>query len=767
VGDFSQSKTKPVDPATGKTFVCNGVSGVICPDRVDPVAMKIINGYIPTANVPGNIWQGYIPSPFNTDEFLIKIDHQINSAHRFTGSYFETAGTDTVLAGSGNLPWANQQFNWRQHDLNLSDIWVIGPDKINQAWATYTRNFGGRFNVPQTSLTDLGSSFTPQGTPSLPDITVSGYFHLSNAIGGPTAGTNFYSLRDVFSWTKGKHTLEVGGEASLDKDIQQTLLNNYGVFTFNNGTTKNALADFLLGIPSKVTQDAPVTGYTNSWYTALFAQDDYRILPRLTLNLGLRWDVQTPPTDPLNRVDTYIPGQQSTVNPLAPVGQLFYGDPGVQRGVIPVRWHNVSPRFGFAWDLFGDGKTSIRGAAGMFYGSMSGNEWNTMTNLQPFSTRLTFTNISQKTSSTGVPLGATLKDPYNAFVGGDPFPYTGTFTTGGGIFAIDENFQSPYTYQLNFSVQRQVTKNLSVTAAYVGTLGHNLPFDRDVNYPVLDATASSSGSNILARRPNPAFGAVRFLRSDQTASYHGLQITSQMRMTHHLTFNAFYTFSKTLNSVELDNNTTQGMAQNYSNLAEDRGRADTDQRHVFTAALNYEPDYYNGGSAILRHILNGWAISPIIKLRSGTPFTVTNGNVDANLDGNTNDRAQLVGDPFSGSCTLSDGTTVPVHTQNCWFNTSAFAQNKVVTGVATDGNSPRNFIDSPGYRDVDLAISREFRLTERFRLKFRAEGTNAFNMVSWEAPDASVSSGASSTTFGVIRSAKAMRRLQFGLRLTY
>ena len=251
----------------------------------------------------------------------------------------------------------------------------------------------------------------------------SGFFTLTNAIGGPTAGTNFYSVRDVYSWNIGNHSLKLGGELSLNKDIQQTLLNNYGVFTFNNGATKNALADFLIGIPSAITQDAPVTGYTNTWYSALFVQDDFRVNSRLTLNLGMRWDVQTPPTDPQNRVVNYVPGRKSTVNPLAPVGELFYGDAGVERGGIPVNYKHFSPRFGVAWDPFGNGKTSIRGAFGIFYGSISGNEWNTMTNFQPFSTRLTFTNINQKTNAAGVPLGASLSNPYNAFVGGNPFPY--------------------------------------------------------------------------------------------------------------------------------------------------------------------------------------------------------------------------------------------------------------------------------------------------------------------------------------------------------
>jgi len=756
VGNFSASGTKPVDPATGQVFVCNGVSGVICPNRIDPVALKIINSYIPVSNVAGNKWQGNVPSPFNTNEFLTKIDHQLTAAHRLTFSYFETSGTNTVKAGSGNLPWASQQFNWRQHNVNLSDVWVVSPKQINQAWVTYTRNFGGRLNLPATSLSDLGSAFLIQGTPSLPQITVTGFFTLTNSIGGPTAGTNYYSARDVFSWIKGRHSLKLGGELSLNKDIQQTLLNNYGVFTFNNSVTKNALADFMVGIPSAISQDAPVTGYTNSWYTALFAQDDFRVHPRLTLNLGLRWDVQTAPTDPFNRVVNYVPGVKSTVNPIAPVGAQFFGDPGVERGGIPVSYTHFSPRIGFAWDVMGDGKTSVRGAFGIFYGSLSGNEWNTMTNFQPFSTRLSFSNINAKTNSAGVPLGASLSNPYNAFVGGPPFPYKGTFVTGGGLFAVAQDFVWPRTYQFNVSVQRQITRDLTVGAAYVGTESRNLPFAVDNNYPVLTPTATSAGANILSRRPNPAFGAVLVLGSDQVASYHGLQMTWAMRMTHGLTFNGFYTYSKTRDSVQLQNNTTQGGAQNFSKLFEDEGRADTDQHHIFTMSLNYKPDFYSGDNSVLRGIINGWSISPIIKLRSGLPFTVTNGNVDANLDGSTNDRAQLIGDPHIDNPTAER-----------WFNTAAFVQNKVVNGVATDGNAPRNLLDGPGYHNVDLALSRDFHLGERFMLRFRAEGTNIFNFVNLGTPGASVPSGTTSTTFGVITSAGPMRKLQFGLRLTF
>ena len=767
-GDFrTSSGAVPKDPATGTslatatTFSCAGVSGVICANRIDPVAKKIVDTYIPLPNVtiPGKGligWQGNVANPFNTDEFLGKVDHQLTQAHRLTFSYYTTAGITTVFPGTGNVAWATQNFKWRQHNVNMSDVWVINSNVINQAWVTYSRNFGGRLNVPSTSLRDLGSTFFPQGTPSLPQITVSGYFTLTNAIGGPTAGTNLYAFRDVLSWTKGRHSLKLGGELSLNKDIQQTLLNNYGVFTFNNTSTGNGFADFLVGIPSAVTQDAPVTGYTNTWYTALFAQDDFRVNSRLTLNLGLRWDVQTPPTDPQNRVVNYVPGVKSTVNPIAPVGAQFYGDPGVERGGIPVSYGHISPRFGMAWDPFGDSKTSVRAAFGIFYGSISGNEWNTMTNFQPFSTRLTFTNINRREDAvTLAPLGASLSNPYNAFIGGNPFPYNGGFTTGGGLFAVDPNYKWPRTFQTNVSVQREILAGLTVSAAYVGTISHDLPFGRDVNYPVLTATASTG--NVLARRPNPLFGAVTVLGSDQAASYHAGQFTGTYRLGNKVSISGFYTYSKTLSTAELHNNTTQGLAQNYTRLGLEKGRADTDQRHVFAMSMFFQPDFYKGTNKYARSIINGWSISPIVKIRSGRPFTVTNGNVDANLDGQTNDRAQLIGDPHLDN-----------PTPDMWFNIAAFSRNPAVTGISIDGNSPRNFLSGPGYQAVDVGVSRDFRFGERFKVQFRGEGSNIFNHPNYDLPNASApASIATPGNFGRITSAGSMRKLQFGARLTF
>ncbi|MDI1240491.1 MAG: carboxypeptidase regulatory-like domain-containing protein, partial [bacterium] len=606
MGDFSAlaPASRPKDPATGTTLANASFfpGGIIPANRIDPVALRIINDYIPESNFtnangsPG--YQANVPLPVNTDEILVKLDHQLNEAHRLSFTYFTNWGSQTFFPGSGNLSWATQDFKWQQSNVNVSDVWIISPDKVNQLWATYTRSFGGRNNIPETTLEDLGSSFRTQGKGSLPQITVTGFFSLTNAIGGPTAGTNLYSIRDVFSWTKGSHSLKIGGEVSLNKDIQDVLLNNYGVFAFNNTATGNGFADFLLGVPSGLTQDAPVTGYTNTWYTALFLQDDFRVNRNLNLNLGIRWDVQTPPTDSLDRWTNYIPGQQSTVRPDAPVGALFIGDPGVERGAIPVRYTNISPRLGFAYDPFGDGKTSIRASMGLFYGSISGNEWNTMTNFQPASTRLNFTNRNRRGT------GATLVNPYNNYTGGAPFPYNGAFTDGGGFFAVAPDFEFPRTLQMNVSVQRQITRNLTVGAALIRSIARNLPFGGDVNAP-LDYTGGivPSTGNVQARRPNTRFGAVTVLDSDQSADYTGLQITGSMRFNRIFSLNGFYTLSETTSSVQLHNNTTQGLAQNYYALGAEKGAADTDQRHVFSMSFNFRPDFYKGENRFARGMI--------------------------------------------------------------------------------------------------------------------------------------------------------------------
>jgi len=757
-GDFSKSKILPVDPVTKQPFP----NGMIPQYRFDPTANNILNQYIPLANQAQSTYQTQIPSPYGTDEGLIKVDHSFSEGNHLTVSYYQTAGNNTLIPINssgvpvGNLPWSTQQFSWRQQNINASDTIVISPNTVDQVWVTYIRNIGGRLNLPQTSLGDLGSKFQIQGTPSLPQISVSGYFTLGQAIAGPTAGTNNYSLRNTLSTTRGRHSLKIGGEVSLNKDVQQTLLNNYGTFGFTGSVTKNALADFLIGTPATMNQDSPVTALDNSWSFAGFVQDDFRVTPRLTLNLGLRWDIQTPPTDPYNREMTFQTGVQSKVVPSAPLGMLFPGDNGVTRGIVPIQWQKLSPRVGFAWDPIGDGKTSIRAAAGIFYGSVSGNQWNTTSNFQPFAVRQQFNNVQS------------LTNPYGNLPGGvSPFPYSydpanPRFITPANLFGIASDYQWPYTYQLNFSVQRQV-KDISFTAAYVGALAHRLPFAVDVNYPYYNSTATSS--NVNARRPidTGALASILMMQSNMNASYHGFQLTAEKRMGKRLGFKAFYTFSKSLDGAQLQNNTTQGLAQNFNALWEEKGRADFDARHTFVTSFIWNLDYVGQTNRVLHAIADGWSLSGIMTLRSGFPFTVTSGK-DNNVDGNNNDRANLIGDPYLDPHRSRSDVVAQ------WFNTAAFASN----APGTDGNAGRNILDGPGFRNLDLGLFRWFKITERIKLQARGEATNAFNLVSLVLPSTALATTANlnagvltSPLFGQVRNASDMRQVQVGLRLTF
>ena len=743
-GNFSQSKIAPKDPNNNNA----PFPGAIIPStRLDPAAMNILNKYLPVANLPNSFWQGTIPSPYDTDEVLVKIDHSFSDRQRLTGSYYETAGSNAISPG-GNISWSTENFNWRQQNVNLSDTLTINANTVNQFWLGYTRNFGGRLNTPQTSLGDLGSTFNVQGPPALPQITVSGYFTLSQAIAGPVAGTNFYSMRDQVSLTHGRHTLKFGGEISLNKDIQQTLLNNYGVFSFTGTKTGNALADYMAGLPVSMNQDAPITAMDNFWAGALFFQDDFRILPRLTLNLGMRYELQQPPTDPFNRESTFELGVQSQVlkGSQVPTGLLVPGDPGIGRGIVSMKWNHVSPRLGLAWDPSGDGKTSIRAGAGIFYGSVSGNEWNSTSNYNPFAVRQTFPNVG------------TLSNPYSNQPGGvSPFPFTydpnnPRFILPASIYGVAPNFVWPYTYQFNFSVQRQVVKDLTVTAAYVGSFAHRLPFAEDLNYPFYNSTATSS--NVNNRRPiQPGtLSQIYSVQSVMQASYNSLQITAEKRFSHHVSAKGFFTWAKALEDVELDNNTVNGGAQDYRALNLERGRSDNDRRAVASGSIIWKMDYFNRVNPVLRAIVNDWELSAIVSLQSGLPFTVTTGT-DINLDGTSNDRANLIGNPFL------DPNRSRNDVSNAWFNIAAFGKG----ANGTDGTAARNLMTGPGSKNVDMGMFRNLRFTERMVLQVRGEFTNVFNLVNLSNPNGALNAAA----FGTIRSAAAMRQMQLGLRLTF
>lgn len=756
-GDFRNSAKKP-------NVSCSGVQYVLCTSAQDVAAVNLLKAYLPAPNATLNgapSWQGYFTAPYNTDDFLIKLNQRFSDRHQIAVTYFNTSGYTAARGGSSNVPYSRQASLWRQQNAVINDTFTVTPNIVNNVWVSYTRYLTNRINTPTKSLADFGSAFLPVGDRALPNISISGFFTLGDSNAGP-GFTNNYAVRDLVTWTRGNHTLQFGAESVLDKSQKVANLTNFGSFTFNGSVTGNAFADFLEGIPSAAQQDAPAHVSATTLTTSMFAQDDYRANRKLTLNLGLRWDIQTPPVDPLDRESAFVAGQQSTVRPNAPLGLVFPGDKGITRGITPVSYRHLSPRVGFAYDPFGTGRTAVRGGAGIFWGSVSEEAWMASGNTIPYAIRYTFSNVSN-------PNGVRLANPYQNNPGGNPFPYTGgLFPVGGPVQPTSPNTRFPYTYQMNLQVQQQITNSLALTVAYVGSLAREQIFAPDVNYPSFNtnygASAGISGcpntptivptvSNVQCRRPHEPFGTIYQLGSPQNSSFHSLQTTVAKHMGNHLSIQAYHMWSRSMSSVPLETSGPGGSTvQDVHNLKAENARTDNDYRHIATVAIVWQPDYYSGHFRAVRAVLNGWEISPLARFRSGSPFTVANG-ADANLDGLNTDRAQLVGNPYIGG-----------HTLGQWFNTAAFKQNVPTAGAPVDGNQPRNILTGPGSKTVDLNLARTFPITERIRFQFRAEASNALNIVNWSNPNTTITQP---TSFGRINSAGQTRQLQFGAKVLF
>ena len=802
----------------GKFFVCDPVThqpiagnrADLDPNFVlDPVAQNVLKIVpMPTTTDNTNHYIGNEGLPQSTNEFLIKSDMQFIPNHRITLAYFQSNGSQIELPSGGNLPnWALNNYNYRQQNANVSDVWSVSPRSVNQVWLSFSRMFAGRVSNPGESLDAFGSNINVQGTPSLAQISVSNFFTLANAISGPIAGDNVYGLRDVFSTTRGKHTLNVGGEIYLEKDRLETLLNNYGVFAFTNSTvpstvsgqasflkTGEAISDFLIGHPNAMSQDSPDDGNANYFNYGFFAQDDWRVLPQLTVNLGVRYDVQTAPTDTQRRVAIFEPGVQSTVSPLAIQGQEFPGDPGVPAGGVYTNYNHISPRLGFVFDPYKNGRTVFHGGAGLFFDSVSGNEWTLPQNFQPFAVRETgaFTHVVSLSN-----IYATDCADFAGCTSPFPFIYSPTnprYVSPSSLVFLQKGMRWPYNVQANFGMQQQLTKDLALSVSYVGAFSRKIPMYVDHNAPVYNTAniASNTTGDVNCRRPylalpfaagstttcaNPAVGAKYYsnayvIEDGQTTDYNGLQLSLTKRLSQHFSVTGFYIWSKALASASLQTTGNIGNSagtepEDYYDLGLERQRTDNDQREQAVISFVWKPDYFSHTNRFIRTALNGWSVAGIVTMRSGKPFAITTGT-DDNFDGDTNDRPNILPGQIAQDVpyTRSRATITTEH----WFNTAAYCKNGAAgcpQGVGPsglDGTVRVNSLDAPGYKDVDASIFRDFTIYERVKFQFRGEATNVFNLVNLSAPGATMSS---TSSFGIINGGAAMRVIQIGGRLLF
>jgi hypothetical protein len=788
-GDFTENipTTSPVPSdatkctvaaqSSTKFWACNPFlpkASAWCPNNVcgtaifDPSIAAILKaGLIPSS--PGNgaytITQ-YSPFREKTNEQLYKGDYQLTQKQRLALSYFHQTG-DYVVNPSGNniLGWVVHDYSFVQHESNAQHVWTISNNTVNSLALNYTRLIGGRIPSPSDSLATYGSKFAEQipngticGVPaqagcSRPQLAVSGWFTAGNAITGPVTGSNVYALRDVVSSTHGKHTLAFGGEANRENDAQQTTLNDYGVFSFStsgsataapaNNKAATAINNFFFGTPASMGQDVPVYANANYFNYGLFFQDDWRILSNLTINLGLRYDIQTAPTNTQNETMQFVPGQQSSIAPSLPLGVLLPGDNGVPRGGSPTRFDHISPRVGLVWTPYPNGKTVFHAGAGIFYGSIGGNLFAYPSNGEPFSGRPSFPGVIH------------VSDPYTTdpsdfcggvvgcTVGSSPYPFIYNaqnpkfVVVPAALISVDPNFHWPEIYQMNAGFEQQLANGFAISGSFVASLSRKLPIEWDLNYPQFNLNAAgasgasctdatlpcfytnSTASNTVtgfgsvnylnARRPfnsrtygalatttaaHPEFSSISQIQSSESANYNGLQVTVQKRFSGGFSAQGFYVWSKSLQSEDLDTSGNTGNSagtepQDNRNRFLDRQRSDYDQRHVVAASIVYKPNYAFT-HRYERAIVNGWTFTSIIRLQSGNPFNITTGS-DNNADGVTNDRPNLA-PGFTRPAVTDNGHSRTAMISN-WVSSAQFCQfdrTTTVRGATSVAACPQN-----------------------------------------------------------------------------
>jgi hypothetical protein len=763
-GDFSASAIKPKLPAG--TNCGTTAAPVICPTAFDPVAKKLLT-YVPLEN-PATLQPPEQSASANTtaDQGLVRVDYQLSDKHELSAMFFTSRGTslnptgvNQILDFSGKSSYANQS------NVVVSDRWIISATKLNSLHLFYTLNhYVTNPSFPYT-WSSLGSQ-VKEGAPitDQAEFILTGYWTMG--IGGNDGAGNIaqepIGAIDTFNWTRGSHTIKFGGSFTWNHFASTGVGLGSGKAKFSGGVTKNALADFELGRSNSFQQDSGTFFRQHESDPALFLQDDWRMTNRLTLDLGIRWEAY-PPFSGQNNLGTFAPNVESTRFPTAPLGLLTTGDPGVPDGVLITSWKRFAPRLGFAYDVFGNGQTSLRGAYGIFY-SVNQEDFTENLEQMPFTLAETLSSTPNLVCPYG---GNALTCPTGTPAGTDPYPYvvsvkSPVFPAGATISAMaPHESATPYVEEYNLTLQQQFGADWGVQFGYVGNVMRKGYISRDENSPIYVPGASTTTAGLNARRPyeptpsSYVFGQIGDYDAVENSSYNSLQAKLTKRFSHGFSLSASYVWSKLMDFDSQDPSGANGSTLvDQNDIGMDYGLSDYDVPQDFVASYLWAAPAMKHWGWLGRQVLSGWQLNGITTLTSGSPFTVTS-NVDSNLDGNVNDRPNQAGNPVLAASRSRSAKIVE------FFNTAAFVN---VPAGAPYGNVHRNSLIGPGYINTDFSGFKTFPIWKESTLQFRGEIFNLFNNVNFANPNAVMSAA----SYGRITGTTGNPRIvQFALRLSF
>lgn len=806
-GDFSRSAQSSLVAAylqANPQYQANPAlasQGIIDPNAINPVAKAYFaKGLIPTSPSGYLFPQGISSDNFN--EYLGKFDYNLTATDVISGTFttndhpvlypfgFDANGSIPVTSVTGYpVTYSNTDYFG-----SVTYTHTFTPSLLNELRVTAQRSNHTQA-IPASSKPNgmqLGANVSSDDPTGPPLIGLQGS---NTTIGfspqGPTREIdNTYQFSDNLSWTKGAHSLKFG--LSFSPYQNNTVYDYYvnGEYYFYGASTGVGsgldLADFEMGLPDEYSQFGKAPSNVRSHQYGAFVQDGWKVARNFTLNLGVRYEYAQPKYDTQGRSFSFIPGLQSQRFVNAPPGLVFPGDPGAPTGAnFPVK-NNFAPRFGFAWDVFGNAKTSIRGGFGVFYDILKAEDNLQFNGQAPF---YGFADVFPAGATAGA-TGTGLQDPYGASGAINPFPSKPPSKTlnfndagylpfgGNGVFFVDPHLRTPYTYQYNLSIQQQLPFNTFLELAYIGYDAHKLTGLVDVNPFVLGTNQRSYGSD---------YSYLEEFQNIGKANYNGLQVNYRRAASRMGAWgSSFWTVGYTW-SHEIDN--SSGFRQNSSTIpyySHDLFRAsgDTDVRQVFTLSGGWDLPFDQLWQHGPKLLTKGWSVYPILTLHTGFPLDVL-----ANLnDSRLNPGPSGAGDPglVRADLTTNQITTFNAHntaplnnpsagatlTGNYYFNPGNFSISRILAAngvgsapltVAPYGTFPRNGFRGPGFTNLDLSISKHFIVREDMNLELRGDAFNVFNHANFQTPDLKVTD----PNFGQISNTYEPRILQLALHLQF